>query len=1089
MKIQLFSILLSFLISLSSLATAQVTGAELERAIEQNITKVNEFNFIKEQADRMRLRVYLFGGTAASFLHYVKWDLERKNGTIRFLETRFDYDFTNIYRSTQDLDIVIDGNLRNIQDFQNILERKFPHFIGSKAQWEVRSLRESQGTPGQYYKEALLNDFDFNNQHSDSNSTGLIEITRPNDNRRIKDLRNWNAPNPTFLSDAAQSQITYYWSMKHFETARAKAGQNPEIFSVIRYLTKAFQYDLKIPEKDHKTILKIIESFKSSEVSNSNTLKRFLDISKKLFIHAVNLEYAWNYLEKTGLRNKLLTFNHTSETDSLSWWMNKEPLRSQSVGQGSGKTAQHLNISLVSHEANTLLALESITRSNLGEPNILISRNGQPGESAAFGDGFYTQIGREGARGTGLTARFLVNPLAREGSDFTVSGSYVVFKNKNALKFLDEQPFMTATDYFSTLVQGKSFIKSDMGIIEKFKRRLSHGVTSTDLDQVNTLLSKSLDSPKKGVNYELVVKEYLKIAGSQADKHLTNKMVSAWKVQLTGADYYHIIFLPEFQAASKDQRFEMYWNFLIRLDNPSKFLLPSDTNLKYQLPSGYQSGDFGNFLNSTSTKQLAYFLMKKIDVEIKSEKLMNLYHSLGDVGTFISRDLKTESEFDLFFEFCNRNKIHITADAYFNLKVAPLFSLKSESQKVLLVLEYFNYYLKESFKSANYNDHTSKTIEILNQIIDYTQGAVFFANMPQNSISLLKDWADSQDRFDLTWQLINLVRPKLRSSMDFYLEYLPKLHDGLFPILIIDYLQSNPNPMTEANKSFARNTFEDMSKIKNSSIPNIELLGKKLSITKSMLIEGLLINLAALKDSTTFKQNAFLDTMNNYFHFLNFGAINLNFNLRSFYFEGYQDMSQSQDKTILDDVKKKAALLLEHPKETAELYNFFFMQTPNAKSSFKNSKEFLDGLNKIQKLNLPLGQSGKKEFIHLEERKILGSLQSLQYCFYTLVSLNYAAKYLLPDVFISNYTFSDSSSLIENIFLFNIAMYPVIKYEFKSLLEYSKLKVKYFFKNKLFNFAKKSFIRKAENIDKFGNTAAQLGLALPPKRTCKELLH
>jgi hypothetical protein len=113
---------------------------------------------------------------------------------------------------------------------------------------------------------------------------------------------------------------------------------------------------------------------------------------------------------------------------------------------GNGNTAAELNIKVVAHETNNFLAYESITRAHSGEPNVLISRSMAKGEVAAYGDGFYTRIGKEGAAGTGLTIRFEVDPNARVGSDFIVVGDYIIFNNKKAISVIQESINITIND-------------------------------------------------------------------------------------------------------------------------------------------------------------------------------------------------------------------------------------------------------------------------------------------------------------------------------------------------------------------------------------------------------------------------------------------------------------------------------------------------------------------------------------------------------------------------------------------------------------------------------------------------------------------
>jgi hypothetical protein len=215
---------------------------ELKNYVSEKMAKVPEFQYIREIADKLGLRVWLFGGTASSFLHYVKWDFDRKRSLNDFQVDRFDYDFTNIFRSTQDTDIVVDGSPEMAAQFQEIIAKRYPHFLGSKARWEVRSLRHRMGTVGgNDFKEALLNDADFSSQNSDSNSIGMIEITQRQESV-VRDLKHWDQSESIFLEDTLKNRISFIRSDKHFSTLRAKDGENPEILSVIRLLFKAFQY-------------------------------------------------------------------------------------------------------------------------------------------------------------------------------------------------------------------------------------------------------------------------------------------------------------------------------------------------------------------------------------------------------------------------------------------------------------------------------------------------------------------------------------------------------------------------------------------------------------------------------------------------------------------------------------------------------------------------------------------------------------------------------------------------------------------------------------------------------------------------------
>ena len=74
-----------------------VTSAEFYSYLKVKTPTVIEFDYIRKTAEKMGIHVWLFGGTAAGFAHYLKWDLQRQKGDSRFQKNRVDYDFTNIF--------------------------------------------------------------------------------------------------------------------------------------------------------------------------------------------------------------------------------------------------------------------------------------------------------------------------------------------------------------------------------------------------------------------------------------------------------------------------------------------------------------------------------------------------------------------------------------------------------------------------------------------------------------------------------------------------------------------------------------------------------------------------------------------------------------------------------------------------------------------------------------------------------------------------------------------------------------------------------------------------------------------------------
>jgi len=465
-----------------------ISTQELLNHVETVIPKTPEFVFIRDLAHKMKIRVWLFGGTAASFTHYVKWDLARKKGLLDLQADRFDYDYTNIFRSTQDLDIVVDAPPDLAARFQEELKREHPHFLGEKdAKWEVRSLKHRRGQPGEVgFKEALLNDLDFTYQNTDSNSLAMVEISKSKE-PKIRDLKSWNEQESTFVDDVLENQITYLRNPNHFKSARARLGENPEILSVLRVLVKAFQYDLMLTPKSEQEIRAVLRAFRPQHLSHSVARQRFEDTAEKLAKHSVNLEMAYKKLDELGLRDTLIKMGDAKKEYSFAWWLNREPLPSRPVGEGNGRTAKQLGLDIVAHETVSFLAYEAITRAHSGEPNVFKSRRDAHNERAFHGDGFYTRVGREGATGSGMTIRFRLAPDAREGTDFRYieSQDYVVVLNKRALTVIHESLKLTLPQLI-LLARSESnqLHEKDRGLIEKLKRKINAATMIKDFERL-----------------------------------------------------------------------------------------------------------------------------------------------------------------------------------------------------------------------------------------------------------------------------------------------------------------------------------------------------------------------------------------------------------------------------------------------------------------------------------------------------------------------------------------------------------------------------------------------------------------------------
>ena len=239
----------------------EIDPVRFQSEVQRIVGKFPEFTYLKETAEKYGLKVYLFGGSASSFAHYVRENIllekgERDYYSYHFQESEGVRDITNVFRPTQDIDLVVDGKLENIKEFEREVLGNLPSLRGDSKSWEVRSLREDYGN-----KIALLHSFDFLNQHTDSHSVGLVALSDVAEGQVVRDLRDWDAENSRFLKDILEGKLRYYYGESHHLTSRAKSGSNPPIFSVIRYFIKLFQHELTPHPEDREKIKAIIASF------------------------------------------------------------------------------------------------------------------------------------------------------------------------------------------------------------------------------------------------------------------------------------------------------------------------------------------------------------------------------------------------------------------------------------------------------------------------------------------------------------------------------------------------------------------------------------------------------------------------------------------------------------------------------------------------------------------------------------------------------------------------------------------------------------------------------------------------------------
>ena len=174
----MFRVIAVFLALLSqNIVLGDIAPKELQLEAKRIINKIPEFVWLQQEAKKRGVKVWLFGGTASTFAHYVRESLEFDRGDDSFYPEAFaensrgERDYLEIYRPAQDIDLVVDGSLSQVKAFEEAIQEYRSNLQDFKEYWEVRSLREDYRD-----KLALLNNPDFFNQHTDSHSVGMVNL-------------------------------------------------------------------------------------------------------------------------------------------------------------------------------------------------------------------------------------------------------------------------------------------------------------------------------------------------------------------------------------------------------------------------------------------------------------------------------------------------------------------------------------------------------------------------------------------------------------------------------------------------------------------------------------------------------------------------------------------------------------------------------------------------------------------------------------------------------------------------------------------------------------------------------------------------
>jgi len=464
-----------------------ISEKQLSQAVIERRKRVPAFKRLQDLALANGFRVGLMGGSASTFARYVKWDLERELGDKNIQPERFDYSFDSIYRTTQDLDLVIsniDGSPEDSEKINSFLESVSQLFPGLKV--DVHALKTSYTTKDFKPRPALLSNEDFLNQHNDDMSLSVIELSEsPTKANPLRDIPGGFKKGSLAIKALVRGSIEFLYSDKHEQTKYFKEGRNPAIFSVVRYLTKAFRYDLEIPESSWKKIRGIIDEFKISSIPASGYVRNWYELNvRKMLLQAVSKGRAWDTLESLQFRSKIIHDGKRSEEpDTAAWLMSREPLRGVRDRQNlppiswplsPKKLSDPLQVGdLISHGTPRADSWEALYADPRGTPNFLISQTQRPGMTAAAGNGVYFQKGTHGVNG--FQAQVRLNETPTPGVDYRegVLTNQYVFSNSSKMRMVYSG---LPSDYGEILrLLMKLDPQKDAGIYGRLVLRIAYG--------------------------------------------------------------------------------------------------------------------------------------------------------------------------------------------------------------------------------------------------------------------------------------------------------------------------------------------------------------------------------------------------------------------------------------------------------------------------------------------------------------------------------------------------------------------------------------------------------------------------------------
>lgn len=430
-----------------------VDPSRLARFVTARRHRFPEFRKMAAVAEAHGVRLWLWGGTAASFLHDSRWHLLAEDHPELFRPGRLRDELDAVFRSAQDFDLATNGRRRDAHAIQADLQAALP---GLK--FEVRSLVEGDGD-----KDPLLSD-DVLRQHSDTGSRGLVALTGDDGPGVVTDLvaLRDGSTDSEFLGDGAAAILRFVRSDRHEATRPFLEGRNPPVLSVLRYLIKACAFDLRIPEASWQDVRSLAYGTDVSSLPEGRARDWLSRQGRKVVMHALDMRRGFALLDALALLPGLKKLDP--------YWFSRIPLGSlPRVSPKDAVTAKDRNFLRLAHDARTIEAFEAITWDPAGRPNFFVT------DQPDWRHGVFAANAAEGIHENGLTVTLHVDHDAVIGRDLFDGKHEVVLHNRDVLRLA---PIVPEEDLASWIDPKRFEANSTRGyVLATLNRNIVNGST------------------------------------------------------------------------------------------------------------------------------------------------------------------------------------------------------------------------------------------------------------------------------------------------------------------------------------------------------------------------------------------------------------------------------------------------------------------------------------------------------------------------------------------------------------------------------------------------------------------------------------